>query len=105
MRFTTSVGTCGVHLYDRGVGSIAADFSQRIQSGADQIVAALRDAAVVAEESDFAVAEITETLKTAFSNRNRIDAAVICVIATLDKVTQQAPDGEFTAALSCADWL
>jgi hypothetical protein len=87
------------------MSSIAADFSQRIQSGADQIVAALRDAAVVAEETNFAVAEITETLKTAFSSRNRIDAAVVCAIATLDKITQQAPDGELTAGLSCPSWL
>jgi phosphoglycolate phosphatase-like HAD superfamily hydrolase len=82
------------------MGSIAAQFSKRIQSGADQIVSALRDAAGAAEKNDIAVAEITETLKTAFSNRNRIDAAVIGAIAMLDKITQQAPDGELTAGLS-----
>ena len=49
--------------------------------------------------------EMTEVLKTAFSNRNRFDAALSGAIGALDKAAQRVPDEELTGGLSCADWL
>jgi hypothetical protein len=85
--------------------STTAEVSQLVTSGMDQIVAGLRRAARSVESEGLTVAEMADLLKTAFSNRNRFDAALTGAIGALDRVVQHAPDGELTAGLSCAAWL
>src|SRR5438309_8622274 len=87
------------------MSSTAAEISQDIQSCMDRIVARLRGAASAVENEGLAVAEMTEVLKTAFSNRNRFDAAISGAIGALDRAAQRVPDEELTGGLSCADWL
>src|SRR5438309_3076344 len=87
------------------MSSTAAEISKRIQSRMDGIVADLRGAASEMQNDSLAVAEMTEVLKTAFSNRNRFDAAISGAIGALDKAAQRVPDEELTGGLSCADWL
>ena len=70
----------------------------------DQIIAALRGAAGV-ENDGLGPDELTDVLKTAFSQRNRFDSALTGLIGTVDRVTDRAPGGELTAGLSCATWL
>src|SRR5207253_7386105 len=86
-------------------GSATVEISRGIQSGMDQIVAALGRAASSVDKEGLPVAEMTEVLKTAFSNRNRFDAALSGAIGALDKAAQRVPDEELTGGLSCADWL
>src|SRR5438105_15496235 len=87
------------------MGTTLAEASRGIQSCMDQIVAHLRGAASSVDKEGLPVAEMTEVLKTAFSNRNRFDAAVSSAIGALDKAAQRVPDEELTGGLSCADWL
>src|SRR5438105_7191947 len=87
------------------MGTTLAEASRGIQSCMDQIVAHLRGAASAVDDGGLGVFEMTEVLKTAFSNRNRFDAAVSSAIGALDKAAQRVPDEELTGGLSCADWL
>src|SRR5207248_4587104 len=83
----------------------AAEVSSGIQSCMDQMVTYLRCGASSVEDGGLAVAEMTEVLKTAFSNRNRFDAALSGAVGALDKAAQRVPDEELTGGLSRADWL
>src|SRR5437016_4840479 len=85
--------------------STAMEVSRDIRSGMDQIVAALGRAAVSVGNEGLAVAEMTEVLKTAFTNRNRFDAALSGAVGALDRAAQRVPDEELTGGLSCAEWL
>src|SRR5207237_2189756 len=78
---------------------------QLIRSVMALIVDPLRRAANSVQNEGLAVAEMTEVLKPAFSNRNRFDAAISGAIGALDKAAQRVPDEELTGGLSCADWL
>src|SRR5437868_12603265 len=71
----------------------------------DGIVGCLRGAASAVENEGLAVAEMTEVLTPACSNRNRFDAATSGAIGALDRAAQRAPDEELTGGLSCADCL
>jgi hypothetical protein len=66
----------------------------------DQIAADLRSTAVSVENDSLALAQMTDVLKVAFSNRNRFDAALTGAVGALDRVAERAPDGEQTAGLS-----
>ena len=81
--------------------TVAADYSQLIASGAQQIIDRLRRAAVAGLDVD----DLTEVLKVAFSEDNRIHAALTGAIGALDAAAEKAPDGELTVGLSCATWL
>jgi Domain of unknown function (DUF222) len=83
------------------MGSIAAELSQVLQAASERFVGALGRAA--ADGLD--VNDLTDLLKAAFSQHNRMQAALIGAIGALDQATQKAPDGETTMALSCAEWL
>jgi len=83
--------------------TVTAELSQRIQSGAQEIVGALRQAATGNEPLD--TEDLTDLLKVVFSNRNQIEAAITGAIGALDQACEKAPDGEATMALSCATWL
>jgi hypothetical protein len=85
--------------------SVTAEVSQRIQSCMDQIVADLRSTAASAENDNLALAQTTDVLKVAFSQRNRFDAALTGAVGALDRAAEKAPGGELTAGLSCAAWL
>ena len=71
----------------------------------DQIVAELRRAGSAVENDGLTVHGMTEVLKSAMSDRNRLEAAVTGAIGALDRVAERVPDGELTAGLSCATWL
>ena len=86
------------------MSSCAAEVSQRIQSHMDQIVTDLRCAATSVGNERFAVGEMTELLKAAFTNRNRFDAALSGAIGALDEAVEKA-DGRASMGLSCAEWL
>src|SRR5207237_4161846 len=79
----------------------AHEISHPVQSGAQQIVGALRRAAAEGLDAD----DLTDLLKAAFTHRNQCDAAVSGVIGALDQAVEKAPDREPTMALSCAAWL
>ena len=79
--------------------TVAAELSQRVESGAQQGIDGLRSTAA----DGLGVDGLTEVLKVAFSCRNRIDAAVSGVVGALDAASEEAP--EKTMALSCATWL
>src|SRR4030088_1709860 len=81
--------------------TVAADCSQFIHSGAQQIIDGLRRAAVAGLDVD----DLTEVLKVAFSEDNRIHAALTGAIGVLDAAAEEAPDGELTVRLSCATCL
>jgi hypothetical protein len=80
-----------------------AELSQRIQSSSQEIVCALRQAAIGNERLD--IKDLTDLLKVVFSNRNQIDAAISGAIGALDQACEKGPDGEATMGLSCATWL
>src|SRR5207237_3849289 len=103
--FTTTIGGPGERLYDRGVISTSAQISRRIRSYMDQIVTELRGASTGVENDGLTVYGMTEVLKSAMSDRNRLEAALTGGIGALDRVAERAPDGELTAGLSCATWL
>src|SRR5437773_9895722 len=81
--------------------TITAELSQRIRSGIEEAVDALRSAA----GGDFDAGELTDLLGVAFSHRNRLDAALTGAVGALDRVAEKAPDGELTMGLTCATWL
>jgi hypothetical protein len=81
--------------------SCTAELSQLIQSGSQQIVAALRRAA----SDDLSCDDLTDLLKVAFCHRNQIDAALTGAIGALDQAAEQAPDGAATIGLSSTAWL
>src|SRR6266481_3829091 len=81
--------------------SCMAELSQLIQSGSQQMVAALRRAAA----DDLSCDDLTDLLKVAFCHRNQIDAALTSAIGALDQAAEQSPDGAATMALSSATWL
>jgi hypothetical protein len=72
--------------------TVAADGSQLIRSGAQQIIDGLRRAAVAGLDVD----DLTEVLKVAFSEDNRIHAALTGAIGALDAAAEKAPEGELT---------
>jgi 5-methylcytosine-specific restriction protein A len=86
------------------MSSATVEMALFIQSCMDQIVATLRGAARV-EDDGLGPDDLTDVLKSAFSQRNRLDSALTGLIGTLDRVAERAPDGESTAGLSCATWL
>src|SRR5712691_10192145 len=81
--------------------SSVEDISSLIHSGSQQIVSALQRASAEGLDSH----QLTDLLQTAFSERNRIDAALTSTIGALDSAVEAAPGGELTLALSCATWL
>jgi hypothetical protein len=87
------------------MSSASAEIGQRIRSHVDEIAADLRHASVALESGDLTVAEMTHVMTTAFTDRNRMDAALTGAIGALDRAAQKAPDSELTAGLSCAAWL
>src|ERR1700694_2456111 len=72
------------------------ELADRVRSGSEEIVGALRQAA--AQGLD--VEGLTQVLNVAFSCRNQVDAAVTSAIGALDQAAEKAPDGEVTMALS-----
>src|SRR5438309_9090610 len=85
--------------------SSSAQISRRIRSYMDQIVTELRGASSAVENDGLSVYGMTEVLKSAMSDRNRLEAAPSGGIGALDRVAERAPDGQLTAGLSCATWL
>src|SRR5258708_33361491 len=81
--------------------SCVAELSQLIQSGSQQMVAALRRAAA----DDLSCDELTDLLKVAFCHRNQIDAALTSAIGALDQAAEQSLDGAATIGLSSTAWL
>ena len=83
--------------------TITAELSQRIRSGIEEAVDALRSAA----GGDLDAGELTALLGVAFSHRNRLDAVLTDAVGALDRVAEKAPDGELTMGLSlqCQEWL
>ncbi|HEY4027636.1 MAG TPA: DUF222 domain-containing protein, partial [Candidatus Dormibacteraeota bacterium] len=79
----------------------AAELSQLVQAGAEQMVSALRRAA---GPDGLDVGELTDLLKVAFTDRNRIDAAVTTAIGALDRAAEK-DDLEPTMALPTSTWL
>ncbi|HSS48036.1 MAG TPA: DUF222 domain-containing protein [Thermoanaerobaculia bacterium] len=77
-----------------------AELAKLLNSSAEQFVGTLRRAAADGLDID----ELTSLLEVAFTQRNRIDAAVSSVGA-LDTAVEKHPDGEPTMALACATWL
>jgi len=71
----------------------------------DQIVAELRRAGSAVENDGLSVYGMTSVLKSAMSDRNRLEAALTGGIGALDRVAERVPDGQLTAGLSCATWL
>lgn len=85
-----------------GVSALGSELTELVTTGAQQMVAALRRAAV---ESD-SVEELTEVLRVAYIQRNQIDSALTRVIGALDLIADRGGrDGELTMGLSCATWL
>jgi hypothetical protein len=80
--------------------STAAELSKLVQSGAEQAVSALRRAAAEGLDVD----EMTDLLRVAFAQRNRLDAAVTGAIGALDQATARASLLP-TMALSTGAWL
>src|SRR5436305_10615066 len=80
-----------------------AGLTQRIRSGCQDIVGALREAASGGHSLD--TDDLTDLLKVAFSEHYRIQAALTSAIGALDAVAEKAPDGELTMGLTCATWL
>src|SRR2546423_3626854 len=83
------------------MGSPTTELAEQIQSGLQQAVGALRRAASEGLDAN----ELTAVLKTAFCQRNQLDAALTGAVGALDQAAQQDPDGELTVGLSCATWL
>jgi hypothetical protein len=73
--------------------------SERLRSASEQFVGTLQDAA----NGRFDIDQLTALLKVAFTQRNRIDAAVSSAIGALDRAAAKAPDGELTAGLSSVE--
>lgn len=71
------------------------EFVQLVEAGSQQIVGALRRAAV----DGLDVEGLTDVLKVAFSCRNQVDAAVTGAIGALDRTAEKAPHGEVTATV------
>jgi hypothetical protein len=63
-RFTTWVGGRSVHLYDPGMGSMAAEIVARMRSHMDEIVADLRCVAFAVDDQTLSVTEGTHVLQT-----------------------------------------
>src|SRR5438309_5480050 len=80
--------------------SSSAAISRRIRSHMDQIVAELRRAGSAVENDGLSVHGMTEVLKSAMSDRNRLEAALTGGIGALDRVAERVPDGQLTAGLS-----
>jgi hypothetical protein len=98
--FTTWVGINFTARYDPAMSSASAEIGQRIRSHVDKITADLRHASVALESGALTMAEMTDVMKTAFTDRNRLDAALIGAVGALDKVsTERAPGGELTGGL------
>src|SRR5438309_11931416 len=85
--------------------SSSAAISRRIRSHMDQIVAELRRAGSAVENDGLSVYGMTSVLKSAMSDRNRLEAALTGGIGALDRVSERVPDGQLAAGLSCATWL
>ena len=80
-------------------GTPAEDLASLVQAGAEQVIGALRQAAA----GDLGTHELTGVLQAAFTQRNRIDAAVSAVVGALDRAAERTPDD--LMALSCPTWL
>jgi Domain of unknown function (DUF222) len=83
------------------MSTAVAGFSERVQSGAQQIVSALRDAATEGIDAH----QWTELLAVAFTGRNQIDSAVTSAIGAFDKTAEASRDNVATLGLSPARWL
>src|SRR3989442_1021310 len=85
--------------------SIAAGVLPRLPAHIGEIVADLPCTACAVNDQTLSVPEMADVVRVAFSNRNRLDAALTGALGKLDAVTQRAPDDELTGGLSCATWL
>jgi hypothetical protein len=97
LTFTTSIGVRSEDDYDTNMSSATVEMLQNIQSCMDQIVAALRGATGA---ENLVPGDLTDVLKTAFTQRNRLDSALTGAIGALDRVAERAPHGALTAGLS-----
>jgi len=79
----------------------SVEFSRLINSATQQFIDVLRRAA----GEGLGAVELTDVLKTAFIEANRIDSAVHGAIAALKQATDSDPDGLDTMGLDCATWL
>jgi hypothetical protein len=78
------------------MGSSTADLAQRVQSGIQQVVGALREAA--GQELD--AREWTQLLGVALTGRNQLDAALTGAVATVAMSPAFSPFGAGLVALS-----
>src|SRR5215831_2450517 len=82
--------------------AVEIELAGLVQSGAQQVVGALRRAAC----DDLSVDELTRILEGVFRQRNQIDCAVSAVIGCLDRTIEAADgDGVQTLGLTCSAWL
>jgi hypothetical protein len=65
----------------------------------DQIVAVMRGAAAAVDNDGLSPDGLTGVIKTAFSKRNRFDAAVTGAVGAPDRIVETAPGGELTGGL------
>jgi hypothetical protein len=77
------------------------ELAKLINDGTDMIVQALRRAA--AEGLD--AGELTDLLKVAFADRNRVEFATLGAIGALARAADEDPDGRQTGGLDCTAWL
>ena len=85
------------------MGSRVAEASELVRSGIDQTIGALCGAAgELGDRLD--TDDLTDLLKVAFTQRNRLDAALTGAVGALDEAVEKA-DGRASMGLSCAEWL
>jgi hypothetical protein len=80
--------------------SRAAEISQLIHSGTQQIVDGLRRAA----SEGLSVLELSEVLKDAFTGRNQVDCSLSLAIAAFQQAVE-FPDDKLTLGRGAAAWL
>jgi hypothetical protein len=81
--------------------SEAPEFSRQIQSAAQELAGALRGAAAAGLDLEC----LRDILRTAFTARNQVEAAVTAAIGALDASTQAAAEAGPGRVQSCASWL